>query len=112
VPGSRLSPLRAALHGLSAATSGDYRRRFTHAGRDYAHTLDPRTGRPLENRVASVTVLHPSCMRADAWATALSVLGPEGITLAEREGLAAQMVVRGDAGVTEHLSPTLRAMLD
>ena len=58
------------LHGLSIATSGDYRRWFAHDDRRYAHTLDPRTGRPLVNDVASVTVLHPQCMMADAWATA------------------------------------------
>jgi FAD:protein FMN transferase len=111
VPGSSLPPLRAALHGLSVATSGDYRRSFSHAGSDYAHTLDPRTGRPLENGVASVTVLHPVCMLADAWATALTVLGPEGMALAEREGLAAHMVVRNDTGFAEHLSPALQATL-
>lgn len=111
VPGSSLPPLRAALHGLSVATSGDYRRSFAHGGRDYAHTLDPRTGRPLENGVASVTVLHPACMLADAWATALSVLGPDAMALAEREGLAAHMVVRAGADVAEHLSPALQAML-
>ncbi|MEP9358110.1 FAD:protein FMN transferase [Sphingomonas sp. KR3-1] len=111
VPGSRLAPIRAALHGLSVATSGDYRRSFAHAGRGYAHTLDPRTGRPLENQVASVSVLHPCCMLADAWATALSVLGPEAMALAEREGLAAHMVVRAGSGFAEHLSPALRTML-
>ncbi|WP_294052666.1 FAD:protein FMN transferase [Sphingomonas sp.] len=111
VPGSRLAPLRAALHGLSIATSGDYRRSFAHGGRDYAHTLDPRTGRPLDNGVASVTVLHPSCMLADAWATALTVLGPAGMALAEREGLAAHMAVRAGTGFVEHLSPALQAML-
>ena len=111
VPGSRLPPLRTALHGLSVATSGDYRRSFAHQGRDYAHTLDPRTGRPLENGVASVTVLHPVCMLADAWATALTVLGPDGMALAEREGLAAHMVVRDGTGCTELLSPALREML-
>jgi len=110
-PGSRLAPIRAALHGLSVATSGDYRRSFAHAGRAYAHTIDPRTGRPLDNGVGSVTVLHPSCMLADAWATALSVLGPEGMALAEREGLAAHMAVRDGAGFVEHLSPALQAML-
>lgn len=107
-PGAAIAPIRVALHGLSIATSGDYRRSFRHAGTDYAHTLDPRTGRPLANGVASVTVLHPQAMLADAWATALSVLGPQGMALAEREGLAAHMVVRGGG---EHLSPALVAML-
>lgn len=112
VPESSLPPLRVALHGLAIATSGDYRRTFAHAGRSYAHTLDPRTGRPLRNGVASVSVLHPCCMLADAWATALSVLGFEGMTLAEREGLAAHMVVRAESGFDEHISPMLRNMLD
>jgi thiamine biosynthesis lipoprotein len=109
-PGAPVVPIRVALHGLSIATSGDYRRNFEANGRLYAHTLDPRTGAPLDNRVASVTVLHAECMLADAWATALTVLGPEaGLAVAEREGLAMQMVVRGGG---EILSPAFSAMLD
>jgi thiamine biosynthesis lipoprotein len=111
VPGSSLAPLRVALHGLSVATSGDYRRAFDHAGRTYAHTLDPRTGRPLDGGTASVTVLHAQAMHADAWATALTVLGPKGLELAAREGLATHMVVREGSGFREHLSPALEAML-
>ncbi|WP_184086236.1 FAD:protein FMN transferase [Sphingomonas xinjiangensis] len=107
-PGVASTPIRVALHGLSVATSGDYRRSFHHAGQDYAHTLDPRTGRPLTNGVASVTVLHPNCMLADAWATALTVLGPNGMALAAREGLAVHMAVRRHG---ERLSPRLEAML-
>jgi thiamine biosynthesis lipoprotein len=48
-------------------------------------------------------------MHADAWATALSVLGPSGMALAEREGLAARMLIRGGG---EHVSSALQAMLD
>lgn len=107
-PGAAAAPVRVALHGLSVATSGDYRRFFEHRGHRYAHTLDPRTGVPLANGVVSVSVLHAECMMADAWATALTVLGPEGMALAEREGLAAQMLTREG----ELLSPALRAMLD
>lgn len=111
-PGAPVEGLRVALHGLAIATSGDYRRFFDAHGRRFAHTLDPRTGRPLINEVTSVTVLHHECMLADAWATALTVLGPEqGLAIAEREGLAMQMVVRGSAGVRELLSPALREML-
>ena len=111
VPGARLAPIRVALHSLAVATSGDYRRAFTQGGKTYAHTLDPRTGRPLDNGVASVTVLHEQAMQADAWATALTVLGPTGMALAEREGLAAHMAVRDGAGFREVLSPALEAML-
>jgi thiamine biosynthesis lipoprotein len=113
VPGSTLPPVRVALHELAIATSGDYRRGFAHAGRRFGHTLDPRTGWPVDNGIASTTVLHAQAMRADAWATALTVLGPaEGLALAEREGLAAHLVVRTeDGGFAEHFSPALEAML-
>jgi thiamine biosynthesis lipoprotein len=111
VPEVPLPPLRIALHGLAIATSGDYLRHFVHAGRRYAHTLDPRTGTPLDNGVASVTVLHAECMLADAWATALTVLGPDdGMLVAAREGLSVQMVLR-EGGPRELLSPALEAML-
>ena len=107
-PGVNVAPVRVALHGVSVATSGDYRRYFEQDGRRYAHTLDPRTGVPLANGVVSVSVLHAECMMADAWATALTVLGPEGMALAEREGLAMQMLL---ADGRELLSPVFEAML-
>ena len=115
-PACPLPPTRVALHGLTAATSGDYRR--WHAGpqgQRLSHTLDPRTGAPVPHAVASVTVLHPSAMWADAWATALMVLGPvEGLALAEAEGLPALWIERptpAQAGWRETLSPALRALL-
>jgi thiamine biosynthesis lipoprotein len=102
-----------ALHGLSVATSGDYRRFFEQDGRRYGHTLDPRTGWPVANNVASVTVLHPSCMRADAWATALSVLGVrEGLEFAACHGIGALFVTREEGRLAEHMSPAFAAMLD
>lgn len=112
VPGAGLPPIRIALHGLAVATSGDYRRYFEQDGRRYAHTLDPRTGMPLDNGVASMTVLHAECMLADAWATALTVLGPEkGLVVAEREALAVHMVVRDGDAFRERLSPAFERML-
>jgi thiamine biosynthesis lipoprotein len=103
-----------ALHGLSVATSGGYRRGFRHDGEDYGHTIDPRTGWPAEASTAAVTVLHPRCMEADALASALTVLGPAaGLGFATRHGIAALLVERGAGGrLTEHLSPALAAMLD
>ncbi|WP_211109867.1 FAD:protein FMN transferase [Azospirillum oleiclasticum] len=102
-----------ALHGLSVATSGDYRRFFEAGGVRYAHTLDPRAGRPVANRLASVTVLHPSCMWADAFATALTVLGPEeGMAFAGDRDLAALFLIRTETGLEERLTPALMAMLE
>ena len=99
-PDCGLAPTRIALHGLAIATSGDYRRCFIDAdGRRRPHTLDPRTGRPIEHGIASVSVVHDSAMWADAWSTALTVLGPEaGLALAIEQGLAAQLVWRDDDG--------------
>ena len=87
-----------ALHGLSIATSGDYRRFFSSGGCRFSHTIDPRTGWPVSPRVASVTVIHPQCMAADALSTALMVMGPqEGIAWADRRGVAALFRLRAEA---------------
>jgi thiamine biosynthesis lipoprotein len=91
-----------ALHGLAVATSGDYRRYFHHAQRRASHTLDPRSGYPIANDVASVTVLAPTCMAADALSTALTVMGVDaGLAYADGRGLAARFLLRRDGGLRE-----------
>ncbi|MDH3692801.1 MAG: FAD:protein FMN transferase [Gammaproteobacteria bacterium] len=83
------------LKDAAIATSGDYRDFFEHDGRMYSHTIDPRTGRPVDHQLASVAVISDSTMFADAMATALMVLGPiQGFELAERERIAALFIVR------------------
>lgn len=112
-PGAPSTRTVAALVDIAVATSGDWRRAFEHAGRLYPHTIDGRTGRPIDNGVTSVTVFHPSAMIADAWATALTVIGlDEGPALAEAHGLAAQMVARTADGLVERLTPAFVAMMD
>ena len=94
-----LEPVRVALHGLSVATSGDYRRYTDQGGVRYAHTVDPRAGRPVRNGVVSMSVLHRDAMWADAWSTALTVLGAEaGLPVADAEGLAAHWIEQGTDG--------------
>lgn len=86
-----------ALRDRALATSGDYRNYFEENGRRYSHILDPRTGRPLQHRLASVSVMERRCSRADALATALFVMGPEsGYAFASSNGLAALFIVRDD----------------
>lgn len=103
-PGLSLAPLRIALHGLAVATSGDYRR-----GR---HTLDPRTGHPIAHGTAAVSVLGPTALAADAWATALTVLPPDAaLALAAAQRIAARIVTAGEGAVEERLTPALLAML-
>ena len=108
-PSSSIEPWRIALHDLSVATSGNYRRGFAAGGRHYSHSFDPATGRPIVNGVSSVTVLHRQCVMADGWATALTVLGPKAaISLADEQDLAVCVV----AGNREHLSLAWREMLE
>ena len=83
------------LEDVAVATSGGYRHCHEVAGRMVSHTMDPRTGEPLDNGLAAVTVLAETCMAADAWATALMVAGLEaGEAMARRLGLGAVLVAR------------------
>ncbi len=102
-----------ALHGLSVATSGDARRYVERGGRRYGHTLDPRTGYPIDDRLAAVTVLAPDCMTADALATALSVLGPEaGMDYAARHAIAARFLLRAAKRPAELVTPAFVRMME
>lgn len=104
-----------ALHGLSIATSGDARRFFDLGGRRYGHTLDPRTGYPVDDRVAAVTVLARDCMTADALATALTVLAPEaGMAHAIRRNIAARFLLRSRTAKRpeELVSPAFAQMME
>ncbi|EHO42129.1 ApbE family lipoprotein [Caldithrix abyssi DSM 13497] len=65
------------LENCAVATSGDYRNFFEYRGKIYSHELDPHTGWPVANGLASVTVIAPDCMTADALATAIMVMGDE-----------------------------------
>ncbi|MBF3657022.1 FAD:protein FMN transferase [Burkholderia pseudomallei] len=87
------------LVDAAVATSGDYRHWADFGGERLSHTMDPRAGAPLRGDIASVTVVAPTCTDADAYATALMVLGAQaGRAHAERHGLDALFVVRdGDA---------------
>jgi thiamine biosynthesis lipoprotein len=86
-----------ALDGIAVATSGDHWHAFEQDETRYSHTLDPRTGRPVEAAAAAVTVIAGDAMRADAWATALTVMGADaGYCFAQQRNIAARFVVRGD----------------
>lgn len=83
----------------SLATSGDYRNYWERDGVRYSHTIDPRTGRPVEHALASASVFHESCAVADAYATALMVLGPEeGLRWANQNDIATLLLAyRGNS---------------
>lgn len=101
-PGSRLSAV-VHLTGAALATSGDYRRVRLVEGRRLTHVVDPRSGLPVEQRVASASVIAPTCMEADAIATALMVLGPDaGLAWVEdRPWLEVLLLIREGEGSFE-----------
>lgn len=100
------------LSNLSMATSGNYRNFFEVNGKTYSHTIDPRTGYPVEHTLASVTVVGETCMNCDALATCLMVLGPdEGYNWARERKIAAFFIVKEGNGFTERYSPRWQQLL-
>ncbi|MEC7764802.1 MAG: FAD:protein FMN transferase [Pseudomonadota bacterium] len=96
---------RRSIHSIltletgAVATSGDYRHWIAVGGRRLSHTMDPTRNAPLIASPASVTVVAETCATADAWATAMMVLGPDaGTHLAAKYGLNVLFLLRGDNG--------------
>jgi len=96
---------------LGLATSGDYRNYFENDGRRYSHILDPVSGQPVTHATTSVTVIAQNAMLADAWATAMLVLGrEEGLKVAEQHKLAVYFIDRDvTAGEDAYITATSSA---
>jgi thiamine biosynthesis lipoprotein len=108
-----------SVHGVvgltdeALATSGDYRNFYEEDGVRYAHVIDPRTGSPVRYHGSSVSVAHPNAAKADAWATALTVLGPDaGYDLARREDVAALFVMRANGEFQSRATPLFSERLE
>jgi len=100
------------LTGTALATSGNYRNFFIDDGQRYAHTIDPVSGRPIRHKLASATVLDPSCARADALATALMVLGEEkGRRLVEKHQIAAYFLIHEHEQLSDFTSSRFKAFV-
>lgn len=92
------------------ATSGDYRNQFQVEGTKYSHSIDPRTGSPVTHQLASASVIARDCMTADAWATAINVLGPEaGLAAAKEHGLDVLLISRAGSGYAVEATGSLAA---
>ncbi|MEM1387292.1 MAG: FAD:protein FMN transferase [Pseudomonadota bacterium] len=103
------------VSGLGLATSGDYRNYFEQDGTRYSHILDPMTGRPITHTTASATVLAENAMLADAWATAMLILGREaGLEIARAREMAVLFIERdttaSDLQFTASASPRFEAL--
>lgn len=107
--GDEGAPCVVALEDVAIATSGPYWQRFESAGRELSHTVDPRRGAPLADAPAATSVIAGSAMLADAWSTALAVMGVEaGIAFAAAQDLAVRML---PAGALPRTSPAFDARL-
>jgi thiamine biosynthesis lipoprotein len=96
-PGQELQGI-LALKDAAVATSGDYRNFYEIAGKQYSHTIDPKTGRPVTHNLASTTIITKRCMHADALATAVMVMGKEkGLKWIENmPDVEAMLIIRHD----------------
>ncbi|MGF1509822.1 MAG: FAD:protein FMN transferase [Myxococcota bacterium] len=98
------------VDGGALATSGNYRNSYELDGVRYVHTLDPETGKPVRHPLALVSILHERCALADAWATALMVVGPErALELARAHDLEAYVVFSTSDGFREEMTEGFRA---
>lgn len=99
------------LSDMALATSGDYRIWFEQDGMRYHHEIDPGTAAPARHALASVSVAAPDATSADAWSTALFVLGPEaGFALARARGLAAHFIERRPGGFVDRSTPAFESL--
>ncbi len=111
-PQGRSLYLGLALSNVGMATSGDYRNFFEVGGKRYSHTMDPQKGKPVTHTLASATVIASSCMTADAWATAMMVLGAQkGLELAKSQKLAVYLLYWEGAELKEAHSPAFAPYL-
>jgi len=111
-PGQRAAEKIFSLTDTAMATSGDYRNFFIEAGQRYGHTIDPATGRPVRHKLASATVLAPSCAKADALATALMALGDElAQQLCSRQGIAAYLLLHQGNGTNAIMTDRFKSQL-
>lgn len=86
----------------AVATSGDYRNYFQADGQRFSHIINPDTGKPINHKLVSVTVIHPSSMTADGLSTALMVMGEEkALAFAKEHELAVYIIAKTDHGFVE-----------
>ena len=100
------------LQGHGISTSGSYRNYYELDGQRLSHIIDPETGRPIQHRLVSATVIATTAMEADGWDTGLMVLGEEKAkALALREHLAVFLIIRQGNGFTTWMSPQFTAFV-
>jgi thiamine biosynthesis lipoprotein len=112
VEGRRVLGEVVVLENRAIGTSGTTKDFFEQDGRHYSHSIDPATGRPVEHPPMAVSVVAATAMQADAWATALVILGPvRGYALAQAHGLGALFVTAAGRDFDVRVTDALRGHL-
>lgn len=100
------------LQGYSISTAGSYRNYFELDGPRYSHIIEPSTGKPIQHRLVSATVIASTTLEADGWDTGLMVLGTEkALQLAQEKGLAAYLISKTNDGFSTVMTPQFKAFL-
>lgn len=100
------------INGHAISTSGSYLNYYELDGKRISHIINPQTGRPIEHRLVSVSVISTTAMEADGWDTGLMVLGAEKAKqVAEKEGLAVYFITKDDHGFSTWMSPQFKTFL-
>lgn len=101
------------MRNAAIATSGDYRQFFDEKGARKSHIIDPRTGTPVSHQISSASVIAESAASADAWGTAMMVLGTDGLELSEKHGKKVLLLRAQKPDVfDEVVSPSMRSFLE
>ncbi len=89
-----------SITDMAMATSGNYRNFYYKDGKKYAHTIDPKSGQPVQHNILSATVTAGNCATADAYATAFMVMGLDGAkeVLSRHKDMAAYLIYTDDDG--------------
>lgn len=105
-----LDKIVVELSDEALATSGNYRNYFENASGTYGHTISPKTGRPVRTDILSASVVAPTCMEADAMATACMALGSfEGMIMLDDAGLSGAFILNnGDIVLSRNMKARIR----
>lgn len=104
---------RLAMTNIALATSGDYRNFVQVHDKRYAHIINPQSGLPVNHTLRSVTVLDESCAQADAFATALFVMGLEkGLQFANHNALPVYFIIKNNGKLETHSSHAFQHYMD
>lgn len=101
-----------ALENVALTTSGDYRNYFEEEGVRYSHLIDPRSGKPIQHKTVSSTVIHPDAITADGYSTTLNVLpADEAIAFANQHNIAVLLIIKTEQGFAERYSEAFKPYL-